>query len=123
MIRIAGLSDAIAALDRTALPAATARGTQAAARLLQDAVSASLSHPPGVHRDLPALRSGALRASVTAVSDTNGVIISSDSPVAVYQELGTAHLPPRPFFAPVAAAYADAAAQVIADAIRAGADT
>ncbi len=122
MIRVSGLSDAIAALARLDLPAAQARGTQAAAQLLRDAVLDSLSHPPGTNPALPALRSGALRASITAASDANGAVIASDSPVAVFQEFGTARMAPRPFLGPAAATHADDAARAIANAIQTGAE-
>jgi hypothetical protein len=48
----------------------------------------------------PLLRDGTLRDSVTHEVDADGSkgIVSSDSDIAVYQELGTSRIPPRPFF-------------------------
>ena len=122
MIRVVGLSNAIAALARLDMPATKARGTRLAADILSQAVAESLSHPPGSNSALPALRSGALRASIATVSDTDGAVIFSDAPAAVFQEFGTARMTPRPFLGPAATAHADQAAQAIADTIRAGAD-
>ena len=118
MIRIAGLQDMIARLARLDVPAAKARGTQAAARLLHDTVTADLSHPPGATPQLPALRSGALRASIARSSDSDGAVVASTSPVAVFQELGTARMAPRPFLGSAATQHAAAVAEAIADALR-----
>lgn len=117
MISITGLTHAIARLARLDLPAATARGTQAAATHIAESITQSLSHPPGTQRTLPALRTGALRASITQHADASGAVIASISPVAVHQEFGTARIPPRPFLAPAAQRHADDAAALIAAAI------
>jgi phage gpG-like protein len=118
VIRIAGIADAIARLARLDLAGARADGLHAAASLLRDEVVLSLSYPPGTHPGLPALRSGALRASIGAASTADGAVIASTSPVAVFQELGTARIAPRPFLGPTAAQQADRAAQAVADAIQ-----
>ena len=122
MISLPGLSDAIARLARLDVAGATARGTQAAARLLHDAVIADLSHPAGAQPALPALRTGALRASIAYASDAAGGVVASTSPVAVFQEFGTARMAPRPFLGPAAARHADEAARAIAEALRTGAE-
>lgn len=123
MIRFTGLSDAIAMLARLDVPAAKAHGTAAAARLLQEAVTADLSHPPGAKPALPALRTGALRASIAQASDVNGAVVASTSEVAVFQEFGTARMAPHPFLGPVATRHADDATQAIANALRTGTET
>ena len=123
MIHFTGLSDSIAALGRFDIPAAKAQGTQAAARLLHDAVTADLSHPPGANPALPALRTGALRASIAHASDANGAVVAATSDVAVFQEFGTARMAPHPFLGPVATRHADDTAQAIATALRTGTET
>ena len=45
----------------------------------------------------PLLRSGKLRDSIHHDVDGLEAIIGSDSDIAVYQELGTENIPPRPF--------------------------
>ena len=47
----------------------------------------------------PLLRDGELRDSVHHAVDGHRVVIGSTSEIAVYQELGTEHIPPRPFLA------------------------
>lgn len=53
----------------------------------------------GYPEDEPLLRSGDLRDSITYEVEGDTVSIGSDSDVAVYQELGTATIPPRSFLA------------------------
>jgi len=56
----------------------------------------------GFTEDDPLLRSGAMRDSIShAVAGTDAVI-GSTSDVAVYQEMGTDKIPPRPFLGPAA---------------------
>ncbi len=63
-----------------------------------------LSEPPrAAGHDEPWLQSGALRNSVGAQADGLQAVVGSSDPAAVPQELGTAHVPARPFLAPVAA--------------------
>ena len=63
-----------------------------------------LSEPPGAAgHDEPWLQSGALRDSVGAQADGLQAAVGSSDPAAVPQEMGTAHMPPRLFLAPVAA--------------------
>ena len=119
MIALTGLSEVIARLARLDVAGAQARGLRVAAALLRHAVAQSLSYPPGQHPELPALRGGALRASIGAAAEDGGAIIFSTSPVALFQELGSARMAPRPFLGPAAARHADGAAGAIADAVRA----
>lgn len=51
----------------------------------------------GYPEDEPLLRSGDMRESVGHKVQGNEVTIGSDSDIAVYQELGTEHIPPRSF--------------------------
>ena len=52
----------------------------------------------------PLLRTGALRDSISHEITVPGTeaIVGSTSDIAVYQELGTEHIPPRPFLLPSA---------------------
>src|SRR5271155_3087455 len=45
----------------------------------------------------PLLRTGEMRDSITHSVDGNQGCVGSDSQIAVYQELGTRHIPPRSF--------------------------
>lgn len=55
----------------------------------------------------PLLRTGDMRDSIKhAVVDGVGYVFSND-PIAAYQELGTAHIPPRSFLASASAAMED----------------
>ena len=117
MIRLTGLAEALARLSALDLPATKTAGLNAAATLLRDAVTGSLSHPPGTNPSLPALRTGALRASIRQAAQADRAVIASTSPIAVYQELGTARLPPRPFLSTAAHAHADDAARAFAAAL------
>lgn len=48
----------------------------------------------------PLLRDGTLKESISHTVHGNTVTIGSDSPVMVYQELGTKNIPPRPVLGP-----------------------
>ena len=49
----------------------------------------------------PLLRTGVLESSISAQADRQGLtikgVIGSDDEVAIYQEMGTSRIPPRPF--------------------------
>jgi phage gpG-like protein len=45
----------------------------------------------------PLLRTGELRDSISHVTSGNEGCVGSNSPIAVWQELGTKHIPPRSF--------------------------
>ncbi len=51
----------------------------------------------------PLLRTGVLESSISAGASRNGLtikgVIGSDDEVAIYQEMGTSRIPPRPFLA------------------------
>jgi len=117
MISIAGLQSLVDALAHPNFSSAQQAVLEQAAQKIEIAVVESLSHYPGEDHTTPWLRTGSLRASIAHSSDENGAAVGSDDPTAVYQELGTRSIPPRPFFAPAAAVQAPAAAQEIADAV------
>lgn len=79
----------------------------------------SLSHRVGEDHTAPWLRTGELRASIASQTSEDAAIIGSTTPVAVYQELGTRSIPPRPFLAPAAATEAEGVVHDIAHAVRA----
>lgn len=54
----------------------------------------------GYDENAPLLASGALRDSIQYRSSEKSFEVGSDNQIAVYQELGTATIPPRPFLAP-----------------------
>lgn len=65
----------------------------------------------GFSANEPLLRTGDMRDSITHTVEGNRVVIGSDDPIALYQELGTHgpgvgpsgyHVPPRPFLATAA---------------------
>lgn len=51
----------------------------------------------GYPENEPLLRDGDLRDSISHEVGALEAVIGSDSDIAVYQELGTEHIPPRPF--------------------------
>ena len=101
-LRISGLSELRERFERLRLEEVMAR------------VRDGLSEPPGAAgHDEPWLRSGALRNSVGAQADGLRAVVGSNDPAAVPQELGTAHMPARPFLAPVAAAMGEEMARAV----------
>ncbi len=86
----------------------------AAADRMQQTVQQALSTPPGGPHEAPWLRTGTLRDSISATFDNATAVVGSTSPVAVDQELGTATIPPRPFFGPAGASLAVLVADEIA---------
>ena len=84
---------------------------------MADEVRAALAGAPGDADDAPWERSGALHASIGSDAAAAGAVVGSSDPVALYQELGTAAVPPRPFLAPVGVARGQAAAEAVGDAV------
>ncbi len=70
---------------------------------------------PGTRK--PWLQSGALRDSVGAQADGLQATVGSSDPAAVPQELGTAHMPARPFLAPAAAEMGEEVARAVGAAM------
>lgn len=56
----------------------------------------------GFPEDEPLLRTGALRDSISREVQGDEAAVGSTSDIAVYQELGTPTIPPRPFLGPAA---------------------
>lgn len=83
------------------------------AEALADAVRATLNAGPGGDHHVPWRRSGELAASIAVTTAPEGFTVGSSSPVALAQELGTQHIPPRPFLAPAAGLRAEAIAQAV----------
>jgi HK97 gp10 family phage protein len=54
----------------------------------------------GFSEDEPLLRTGELRDSITVSAKGNEAVVGSDSDIALYQEVGTDKIPPRPFLGP-----------------------
>ena len=52
-----------------------------------------------IRGDTPLLETGAMRDSITWTAKGNEGQVGTDSQIAVYQELGTSKIPPRPFLA------------------------
>ena len=116
MTRIGELAAALGRIDFDAVQRAAL--THAAERIAE-LVREKLSGAPGDAHDAPWLESGALRDSIAQDSDAERAVVGSTSEVAVDQELGTAHVPPRPFLAPVAAANSAELAEAIGAAFAA----
>ena len=110
------LKSLIARLDQnfdtpghTALAEAT---TKLAAQLRE-----LLNTPPGGPHIHPWRETGALHDGIEYQSDANEAAVGSISEVALYQEHGTATVPPRPTFGPLAATEGHPIAQSIGQAI------
>ncbi len=83
-------------------------------------VREGLSEQPGAAgHDEPWLQSGALRDSVSAQADGLQAVVGSSDPAAVPQEMGTAHMPARPFLAPVVAGMGKDVARAVGAAVAA----
>ena len=91
-----------------------ARALAEQAERMAAAVQDALSEPTdtGEH-DLPWLRSGALRDSVVAQANGLQAVVGSSDPAAVPQEMGTSHMPPRPFLASIASSMGEEIARTI----------
>ena len=88
-----------------------------AAETIAGGVRAALSHAPGDDHEFPWQRTGKLADSIGVIADADQALIGSNSEIALYQELGTATVPPRPFFAVIAADHAEATADAIGAAV------
>ncbi len=113
-MNIAELQARLAVLD-TGTIARSALAGQASG--LADQVRTALSTPPGGPHDHPWRQTGALHDSIGATAEDDTAVVGSTSTVALYQEHGTAKLPPRPTFAPLAASQGEAIAQAVAAAV------
>ncbi len=91
-------------------------------RALADATIAEkqrLGYTGRVSATDPLLREGTLRDSIGFTADQAGVTLGSTDPVAVYQELGTGRIPPRPFLSSTMFQHGHAAADTIAEHVTA----
>lgn len=68
----------------------------------------------GYTPDDPLLREGDLRASIAVTAQAETVVVGSPSEIALYQDVGTDTIPPRPFMGPAAIASKQAVAEEIA---------
>ena len=59
-----------------------------------------IMHSPSQPGQFPAIQSGDLKRSISGTSNKDNIIISSSEEYAVYLELGTKKMEPRPFFNP-----------------------
>ncbi len=67
----------------------------------------------GFAPDDPLLRTGALRGSIESAVSGRQAAVGSNADTAVYQELGTKSIPPRPFLGPALFNNADKVAGII----------
>lgn len=65
----------------------------------------------------PWVQTGALQDSVGFTAEGLSAVVGSNNPAAVRQEIGTTHLPSRPFLAPVGAAMAGEVAEAFGVAV------
>jgi phage gpG-like protein len=125
------IADLARRLGRLDLAAVRQAALAAAAETIAEQVRAALSQPAGADHGFrgaasspsPSRRqTGALADSIGVSAEADEALVGSTSEVARDQELGTARVPPRPFFAVIAATEAEAAAAAVgaavADAIR-----
>ena len=103
-LKISGLSELRERLERLRPEEVMGRALAEQAQRMAARVQKGLSAQPGAAgHDEPWLQSGALRDSVGAQADGLHAVVGSSDLAAVPQESGTAHMPARPFLAPVAA--------------------
>jgi len=111
------LAELAARLGRIDLETVQRRALEDAAKRIEEAVRAALSHSPGGEHEAPWLQSGDLRDSIEHEADATRAVIGSTSEVAVYQELGTRTVSPRPVLAPIGAALGESVAKAIGGAV------
>jgi HK97 gp10 family phage protein len=119
-LKISGLNELRERLERLRPEEVMARALAEQAGRVAARVRDGLSEPPGATgHDEPWLQSGALRDSVEAQADGLQAVVGSSDPAAVPQEMGTAHMPGRPFLAPVAAEMGEEVARAVGAAMAA----
>ncbi len=119
-LNISGLNEFRERLERLRPEEVMARALAEQAARMAARMRDGLSEPPdAAGHDEPWLQSGALRDSVGAQADGLQAVVGSSDPAAVPQELGTAHMPARPFLAPVAAGMGEEVARGVARAMAA----
>ena len=70
----------------------------------------------GYPTNAPLIRDGSLYGSISREVHRTEAFVGSTSDIAVFQELGTAYIPPRPFLGPAGAANAERVARIIGHA-------
>jgi phage gpG-like protein len=115
-VNISDLAQRLARLDLQAVQRAA---LQVQAETLAGAVREALNTPPGGDHRFPWRRTGTLHDSISVSADDDAAIVGSTSDEALYQELGTATIPPRPFLATIAAEHSERAAEAIGAAVAA----
>lgn len=78
------------------------------------------AHTASAPGDPPAVDTGALRASIVSRETSNGATVSTHMEYAVYLELGTSRMAPRPVWIPVAQEVSGRAVAVCRDGIADG---
>lgn len=110
------LASLIARLDQNFDRIANEALASAAEGLAND-IKQALGTAPGGPHDHPWCQTGALQSSVGWQAEGANAVIGSCSDIAFHQENGTATMPPRPTFGPVAAQSAPKVASGIGAAI------
>ena len=119
-LNISGLNELRERLERLRPEEVMAQTLAEQAERMAARVRDGLSEPPGAAgHDEPWLQSGALRNSVGARADGLQAVVGSSDPAAVPQEMGTAHMPARPFLVPVAAGMGEEVARAVGAAVAA----
>lgn len=113
MIGIAGLAEVLARLRAADPGAAMAAALEGQAALLASAVRDGLGTSPGGAHAEPWRQTGALQASIGHLAEGLRATVGSSDQAAAPQELGTVHLPPRPFLSPIAAAMGAGMAEAV----------
>lgn len=111
------LTDFTGLLARIPVEQATRDALNTAAATLAEKVRDTLTTPPGGPHTTPWKQSGALADSITHAAQGETAVVGSASPVAAWQECGTARIPPRPFLAPAAQESGDAIAHAVGLAV------
>ena len=122
MIRINGLKHLIDALARLDIVETQRSALSEEAGNLAAVVKSTLHHRAGEDHATPWLRTGKLHDSIAVTTGDDWAVVGSSDEVAVYQELGSRSIPPRPFLGPVGAMEAEHSARrlghVIANDVR-----
>ena len=113
------IADLARRLDRLDLSSVRQAALAAAAETIAAEVREALSHPPDGDHRFPWRQTAELADSIGVTAEADEALIGSTSEVALYQELGTATVPPRPFFSVIAADRAEATAEAVGAAVAA----
>lgn len=117
MIAVAGLAEVLARLRGADTAGTMAAALEEQSAALADRVRDALGTAPGGEHGQPWRQTGALQASIGHSLDGLRAVVGSADKAAAPQELGTVHLPPRPFLAPAAAEIGEGAAAAVGAAV------